>query len=67
MNDDSKKERSDEDFKLYESAFQEFEASGKVSTVRCNQCGGLIEIAKVGISSFQMSCPCGKFNSTLRC
>ena len=54
--------------RLYEAAFVEFTRSGKVTTVHCDKCGGLIEIRSLGIlgSAWAMSCPCGRFKDTAR-
>jgi hypothetical protein len=51
---------------IFERAFGEFNHEGKVSTVKCHICGGLIEIKSLSASAWQMTCPCGKFNGSLR-
>src|SRR5262245_1504033 len=54
-------------FRLFELAFLEFERNGKVSSVHCDKCGGLIEIRRMGIgSACSMNCECGKFKTTIR-
>jgi len=55
-------------FRLYEAAFVEFTRTGKVTTVHCDKCGGLIEIRSLGSlgSALVMSCPCGRFKDAAR-
>ena len=52
--------------KLLEAAVGEFKRDGKVTTVRCEACGELIEISRISDSALRVSCPCGHFHGTLR-
>jgi hypothetical protein len=52
--------------KLNDDAFGEFLRDGKVSTVRCHVCGGLIEIRALSASAWESSCPCGKYKGTFK-
>ncbi|MDB6111316.1 MAG: hypothetical protein JWR69_3066 [Pedosphaera sp.] len=49
--------------KLSQDAFVEFERDGRVTTIRCHACGGLIELKALSPSAWQSSCPCGKYNT----
>jgi hypothetical protein len=64
----SAKEPDKEMLRLYEMAFAEFSRDGKVASVRCDKCGGLIQVRALGSlgSAWAMSCPCGRFKDTLR-
>jgi hypothetical protein len=58
--------QSDEDLlKILEDAFLEFKRDGKVSTVHCFKCKGLIEIKALTDSAWSITCPCGRFTDTL--
>jgi hypothetical protein len=47
-------------------AFAEFERDGKVSTVTCQSCNGVIEIEALTATAWQMKCPCGRYRGTMR-
>ena len=52
--------------KVFEDAFAEFNRDGKVTTVRCHKCNGLIHIEALSPTAWQTRCPCGFHNDTLR-
>ena len=62
-----RKKISDEEMKLIvklsDEAFGEFKRDGKVTTVRCHVCGGLLVIRALSDTAWESSCPCGKWNS----
>ncbi len=61
------KERTDEEFRLYELACEEFLRDGKVTSAKCDKCGCLIDIQSLGDGfAWAMNCFCGKFKDTLR-
>ncbi len=47
-------------------AQEEYWEHGKVETVRCERCHGLLGIARLGDSALKVSCSCGLYNDTLR-
>lgn len=52
--------------KLSDDAFGEFKRDGRVTTIRCHACGGLLEIMALSPEAWKSSCPCGKYNGTWR-
>ena len=54
--------------KTMDAALIEFTNRGKVTTVRCDACGSLIELDWLGKirTAVSMRCSCGKYNGTLR-
>lgn len=60
------KEELDAVAKLYDAAALEFTRDGVITTVRCDSCGGLIHMEALSSSAWRQSCPCGKYNDTLR-
>jgi len=52
--------------KVSDDAFGEFKRDGKVTTICCHVCGGLLEIRALGPEAWQSSCRCGKYNGTWR-
>lgn len=50
----------------FEAAMVEFAQKGKVETVRCERCHGLIDIRAKSSSSSIVKCQCGAYNDTLR-
>lgn len=62
-----KSKAHDEDtIKLLGLALAEFQREGKVTTVRCDVCGGVIEIKWQGHIGGSVNCPCGRFKDNLR-
>jgi hypothetical protein len=61
-------ESSKPNFEILVAAVEEFSREGKVSTVRCDACGGLIEVARIGEMGTAIStkCPCGRYNDNMR-
>ncbi|HEX8262029.1 MAG TPA: hypothetical protein VF547_04050 [Allosphingosinicella sp.] len=66
--DETKKPKSKRvpNMDLLDRAMGEFQDYGRVVSVKCDECDGLIEIVALGDSAWSMRCPCGKFNDTLR-
>ena len=52
--------------KLSDEAFGEFQRAGKVTTIHCHLCGGLLEIKALSPSAWESNCPCGKYKGTWR-
>lgn len=48
------------------AAMEEHESTGKVCTVKCEECSRPIEITPLGNTAFKISCSCGKYSDTLR-
>jgi hypothetical protein len=48
--------------KRSDDAFGEFKRDGRVTTIRCHACDGLLEIRTINPEVWQLSCPCGKYN-----
>jgi hypothetical protein len=59
-------EEQDRMFKIFEEAFGEFNRDGSITTVRCDKCTGLIEVRALSPTAWQMSCSCGRFNTTMK-
>ena len=53
-------------FETFDAALAEFMKDGSVSTVRCERCGGVIEITAPNQSAMIMRCSCGAYNDNLR-
>ena len=53
-------------FETFEAALAEFMKDGSVSTVRCERCEGVIEIAAPNPSGMIVRCSCGAYNDNLR-
>ena len=67
MDEKSRKPDPDpEAIRLLESAFAEFARYGAVSSIRCDECNGVIEITKIGEDAHEVNCSCGKFKDTLK-
>ena len=49
-------------------ALEEYSREGKVENVRCDRCGGLIEITPVGETgrALKADCPCGRYRDNMR-
>ena len=62
------KEPDEEVTRLFAAALEEFFRTGKVTTIRCDRCGGVIDIHSLGdsTSAWEVSCPCGRFNGPAR-
>jgi hypothetical protein len=60
------KEEIDAAVKLYDAAMLEFTRDGGVTTVRCDACGELLRIETLSPSAWRLSCPCSKYNDTLK-
>ncbi len=52
--------------KLSDDAFGEFLRDGRVMTIFCHVCSGLIEFRALSPTAWQSTCPCGKYNGTWR-
>jgi hypothetical protein len=65
MNDEVCKNK---DVKLMMAAMEEYGRDGKVSGVRCDLCGGLLEVTPIGETgrSLSVKCPCGRYKDTMR-
>ena len=53
---------------LLVKALEEYWQGGKVASVRCDRCGGLIEVTPEGEMgrAFSVNCPCGRYKDTMR-
>ena len=49
-----------------EMALGEYTKNGKVGTVHCERCNGLIEITRKSESTLSVKCECGLYNDNLR-
>ncbi|WP_437876800.1 hypothetical protein [Sorangium sp. So ce513] len=58
--------RDERAMELLDLALGEFMRDGRVSSVWCDVCGGLIEVEAIGDSAYSVSCACGRFRDTLR-
>jgi hypothetical protein len=49
-------------------ALEQYWREGKVFNVKCDKCGGLLEVTPKGemASAFSIKCPCGWYNDTMR-
>jgi len=48
------------------AAYEEYSRDGKISTVKCDACGGLLEITRLGDTALTVRCRCGRFEDTMR-
>ena len=51
---------------IVDAAMGEFLAHGVVSSVKCDVCGSLLKVSKIGDEAWKIECLCDKFNDTLR-
>ena len=53
---------------LLAQAFEQFWQLGKVVSVKCDGCGGLIEVKPIGEMgrAFYANCPCGRYKDNMR-
>jgi hypothetical protein len=50
---------------LWKRAQEEYFAT-RTCSVLCDKCGGAITVVATGSAAWRMTCPCGRFNDTLR-
>ncbi len=48
------------------AAMEEYNSTGKVSNVKCEDCSCPIKITPLGDTAISISCSCGKYSDTLR-
>lgn len=53
-------------FEVVERALSEFEAHGRVVSVECENCHGLLEVKRLSDTALSVKCTCGKYNDVLR-
>ena len=62
----SKRQHNDEAIRLLSLALDEFGRDGKVTSIRCDICGSVIEIKEVSDAAYFADCACGKYRGALR-
>ena len=66
MMNTNKERRDEQAIELLKLALEEFARDGRVTAVRCDVCGGIIEIKALNDTSYSARCTCGKFRDSLR-
>ena len=61
-------ENNTPNFDLLAKALEQYWQVGKVVDVKCDRCGGLIDVAPIGQMgrAFSANCPCGLYKDTMR-
>jgi len=49
-------------------AMEQYWQLGKVMDIKCDRCGGLIEVTPIGelARAYSVNCPCGRYVDTMR-